>query len=75
ANTADISLGQVLAGNLPGRLGADDNTVADLTGLAAQDIAIATLAVGLVQAMKPGDASTATCNQSESTPEQTITIG
>ena len=75
ANTADISLGQVLAGNLPGRLGADDITVADLTGLAAQDIAIATLAVGLVQAMKPGDASTATCNQSESTPEQTITIG
>ncbi|MFL1417603.1 ornithine cyclodeaminase [Pseudomonas fildesensis] len=57
ANTADISLGQVLAGNIPGRISADDVTVADLTGLAAQDIAIATLAVGLVQAMASGDAN------------------
>lgn len=53
SNTADISLGQVLAGNLPGRISADDITIADLTGLAAQDIAIATLAVGLVQATRP----------------------
>ncbi len=48
-HAADVSLGQVLAGNAPGRTSADDVTVADLTGLAAQDIAIATLAVGLVQ--------------------------
>lgn len=57
ANTADISLGQVLAGNIQGRISPDDVTVADLTGLAAQDIAIATLAVGLIQARVPADAS------------------
>jgi len=41
----DVSLGQVLAGKLPGRFSDDDVTVADLTGLAAHDIAIASLAV------------------------------
>ncbi|KJZ56537.1 ornithine cyclodeaminase [Pseudomonas marginalis] len=59
-NTADISLGHVLAGSLQGRINADDVTVADLTGLAAQDIAIATLAVGLVRAVAPGDADNVT---------------
>lgn len=54
ADTADVSLGQVLAGNTPGRISDDDVTVADLTGLAAQDIAIATLAVELIQAIAPG---------------------
>lgn len=49
-HTDDISLGHVLAGNLPGRTSADDVTIADLTGLAAQDIAIASLALGLIQA-------------------------
>jgi ornithine cyclodeaminase len=49
-HTTDISLGHVLAGNLPGRTSADDVTIADLTGLAAQDIAIASLALGLIQA-------------------------
>lgn len=57
-HTADISLGHVLAGNIPGRISADDVTVADLTGLAAQDIAIATLALELIQARGPGEAST-----------------
>ncbi|MFP3517087.1 ornithine cyclodeaminase [Pseudomonas sp. SIMBA_077] len=47
AETADVSLGLVLAGSLPGRISDSDITVADLTGLAAQDIAIATLAVEL----------------------------
>lgn len=42
---SDVSLGQVLAGTVPGRLSDQDITVADLTGLAAQDVAIATLAV------------------------------
>jgi len=46
---ADVSLGQVLAGNRPGRISDLDITVADLTGLAAQDIAIATLAVELAR--------------------------
>lgn len=51
ADTADVSLGQVLAGNTPGRMSDDDVTVADLTGLAAQDIAIATLAVEQIRAL------------------------
>ncbi|WP_120497446.1 ornithine cyclodeaminase [Kiloniella sp. EL199] len=38
-----ISLGLVVAGEKPGRLNADDITIADLTGIAAQDIAVASL--------------------------------
>jgi len=45
----DVSVGQVLAGQVSGRISDDDVTVADLTGLAAHDIAIATLAVELIQ--------------------------
>ena len=44
-----VALGHVLAGNRPGRISDHDITVADLTGLAAQDIAIATLAVEMSQ--------------------------
>lgn len=62
ADTADVSLGQVLAGNTPGRISDDDVTVADLTGLAAQDIAIATLAVELIQAVPPGGPALAKYN-------------
>ena len=40
----DVSLGAVLAGLQVGRRRDDDITIADLTGIAAQDIAIATLA-------------------------------
>ncbi|WP_085905749.1 ornithine cyclodeaminase [Kiloniella majae] len=38
-----ISLGLVLAGEQQGRLNADDITIADLTGIAAEDIAVASL--------------------------------
>lgn len=51
---AEVSLGQVLAGSAAGRISDDDVTVADLTGLAAQDIAIATLAIELIQAAPLG---------------------
>jgi ornithine cyclodeaminase len=37
-----VELGEVLAGNHPGRTAADQITVADLTGVAVQDIQIAT---------------------------------
>lgn len=40
-----VELGDVIAGRTPGRTGADDVTVCDLTGTGAQDTAIATLAV------------------------------
>ncbi len=40
-----VELGAVLAGDAPGRTGADDITVCDLTGTGAQDTAIASLAV------------------------------
>lgn len=53
SRTAGVSLGQVLAGAMPGRISDDDVTVADLTGLAAQDIAIATLAIELIQSTPP----------------------
>jgi len=36
-----VTLGAVLAGDVPGRAQADQITIADLTGIAAQDIAIA----------------------------------
>ncbi len=48
---ADVSLGDVLAGKARGRFSDDDLTIADLTGLAAQDIALATLAVQRLQAV------------------------
>lgn len=40
-----IELGAVIAGTAPGRSGADDVTICDLTGTGAQDTAIASLAV------------------------------
>lgn len=43
-----VALGDVLSGHAAGRLSPEDITVADLTGIAAADIAIATLALGLV---------------------------
>ena len=42
AAEAAVELGAVIAGNAPGRLSEQDITVADLTGVAVQDIAIAT---------------------------------
>ncbi len=45
----DVALGEVLAGRVPGRFSDDDVTVTDLTGLAAHDIAIASLAVELLR--------------------------
>jgi ornithine cyclodeaminase len=38
-----VELGDVIAGRAPGRTGSDQITVADLTGVAVQDIAIASL--------------------------------
>ncbi|KLN61792.1 ornithine cyclodeaminase [Kiloniella spongiae] len=38
-----VSLGQVLAGEQKGRLSPNDITIADLTGIAAEDIAVASL--------------------------------
>ena len=38
-----VSLGLILAREQPGRLNADDITIADLTGIAAEDIAVASL--------------------------------
>ncbi|MGY1920043.1 ornithine cyclodeaminase [Pseudomonas tolaasii] len=46
---ADVSLGDVLAGKACGRFSDEDLTIADLTGLAAQDVALATLAVERLQ--------------------------
>ena len=40
---ADIDLGAVLAGDEPGRLSDDDITIVDLTGIAAEDMAVAGL--------------------------------
>ena len=40
---ADIALGAVLAGDKPGRLSDDDITIVDLTGIAAEDMAVAGL--------------------------------
>ena len=40
---ADIALGAVLAGEKPGRTSDDDITIADLTGIAAEDMAVAGL--------------------------------
>ena len=43
AEDADIALGTVLAGDKPGRTSDDDITIADLTGIAAEDMAVAGL--------------------------------
>ncbi len=40
---ADIALGSVLAGQSPGRTSDDDITIVDLTGIAAEDMAVAGL--------------------------------
>ena len=40
---ADIALGAVLAGEKPGRTSDDDITIVDLTGIAAEDMAVAGL--------------------------------
>jgi len=44
ADTSFPELGQVIAGQAPGRHGPDDITLCDLTGTGVQDTAIATLA-------------------------------
>ncbi len=43
AEDADIALGAVLAGERPGRTSETDITIADLTGIAAEDMAVAGL--------------------------------
>jgi ornithine cyclodeaminase len=43
AEDADIALGAVLAGEKPGRISEDDITIVDLTGIAAEDMAVAGL--------------------------------
>jgi len=40
---ADIALGSVLSGEKPGRISDDDITIADITGIAAEDMAVAAL--------------------------------
>ena len=40
---ADIPLGSVLCGDKPGRIADDDITIADITGIAAEDMAVAGL--------------------------------
>ena len=40
---ADIALGGVLAGGKPGRTSETDITIVDLTGIAAEDMAVAGL--------------------------------
>ena len=47
-------LGQVIAGQAPGREGLDQVTICDLTGTGVQDTAIATLARGLAEAKGAG---------------------
>jgi ornithine cyclodeaminase/alanine dehydrogenase-like protein (mu-crystallin family) len=37
----DAELGEIVAGRQPGRRGADEITICDLTGLGAQDVAAA----------------------------------
>jgi ornithine cyclodeaminase len=45
---ADIALGAVLAGERPGRTSDNDITIADLTGIAAEDMAVAGLVWGRI---------------------------
>ena len=40
---ADIALGSVLSGEKSGRIADDDITIADITGIAAEDMAVAAL--------------------------------
>jgi ornithine cyclodeaminase len=47
-------LGEIVAGQAPGRSSADQITVCDLTGTGAQDTAIATLARGRAEAQGAG---------------------
>jgi len=47
-------LGQVVAGEEPGRTAEDDITICDLTGTGAQDTAIATLAARRARARGAG---------------------
>ncbi|MEH6633609.1 MAG: ornithine cyclodeaminase [Halopseudomonas aestusnigri] len=44
SENSDIALGTILAGEKPGRLSEEDITIADLTGIAAEDLAVAGLA-------------------------------
>ena len=44
-----VELGAVLSGTSPGRTGADQITIADLTGVAVQDIAIAKAVLGYLE--------------------------
>jgi ornithine cyclodeaminase len=60
-----VTLGELLDGAAPGRVGADDITVADLTGVGVQDAAIASLVLreatrAQVARLDPRDAAAAT---------------
>ncbi len=57
-DAAFAELGQVLAGTAPGRSGADDITLADLTGTGVQDTAIATFARTRAEALGLGTSFT-----------------
>ncbi|MGD0483025.1 MAG: ornithine cyclodeaminase family protein [Gemmatimonadales bacterium] len=48
-----VELGAVIAGTVPGRTSEDDITVADLTGVAVQDIEIARTVLEAVEAREP----------------------
>lgn len=52
-------LGQIIAGEVPGRTRPDEITVADLTGTGIQDTAIAALALSRARAAKAGQTFTA----------------
>ncbi|MEL7543735.1 MAG: cyclodeaminase, partial [Pseudomonadota bacterium] len=54
ADACFAELGNVLTGDAPGRLSAEDITVADLTGTGIQDTAIATLATARARAEHAG---------------------
>ncbi|GLU31041.1 cyclodeaminase [Trinickia caryophylli] len=53
-DAAFAELGQVIAAQVPGRTGASDVTICDLTGTGAQDTAIAALALERVRAQGAG---------------------
>lgn len=59
ADRAFAELGDIVAGKAPGRTGAGDITLADLTGTGAQDTAIATHAVALAAGAGAGTAFSA----------------
>ena len=54
ADTEITELGQIIAGEKPGRRSASDITIADLTGTGVQDTAIATLTRDRARAAKAG---------------------